>query len=113
LVEFAGNMERFHHVYQYLRLAPGNYELDFEVMSKKLEAEQGLVWRLSCVEEQEKLAESVAFKEPTPWTRHSVSFVVKDENCSTQLLQLETKATAGLDTAVNGSIYFDSFVVKQ
>jgi hypothetical protein len=112
LVEFSGNKERFNHVFQYLRLAPGRYELGFDVMSKKLEAEQGLVWRVWCVEKRAKLAESVAFKIPTPWTRHAVSFEVKNENCSTQVLQLETKATAGLDTTVNGSIYFDAFVVK-
>lgn len=112
LVEFTGNKERFNHVYQYLRLTPGKYDLSFEVMSKKLVAEQGLVWRVWCVEKREMLAESVAFKAPTPWTKHSVSFEIKGENCTTQTLQLETKATAGLDTAVNGSIYFDSFAVK-
>jgi hypothetical protein len=112
LVEFIGNKERFNHVFQYLRLTPGRYELSFDAMSKKLVAEQGLVWRVWCVEKSEMLAETIAFKSPTPWTKHSVSFEVKEDNCATQLLRLETKATKGLDTAVNGSIYFDSFVVK-
>jgi hypothetical protein len=113
LVDFVGNKQAFRHVSQHLLLSPGNYVLSFDVMSKNIEAETGLVWRLYCTKGNKVIAESDAIKSPVPWTKKTVQVELKSENCETQILRLETKASGGLNTSISGQIYFDSFEVKS
>jgi hypothetical protein len=112
LVDFVGNKDPFQNVFQYLQLTPGEYNLAFEAMSKNLVAETGLVWRVSCIGTSGNLAESQAVKNSVSWTRFNTVFKVPDSMCETQLLRLETKARSGLDTSINGQVYFDSVAIS-
>jgi hypothetical protein len=111
LVDFAGNRDPFYHVSQYLQLAPGQYALSYDVMSKNIVAETGLVWRVLCFSNSQILAESSAMKSPAAWTRVTARFTVPNEACDTQVLRLDTKSSQGLNTAIEGQIFYDSIAI--
>lgn len=113
LVDFLANKEPFSQVNQYLKLSAGSYKLSYDAMSKNIEAEAGLVWRVACLDKPLQVAESPALKSPMPWIRQGVEFNIPAENCSTQLLSLETKARQGLDTAINGQVHYDSIAIDR
>jgi hypothetical protein len=113
LVDFSGNKEAFQHVSQHLLLSPGKYVLGYDAMSKNVVAEKGLVWRVSCLVKPKLLGESPAVKSSIPWTKQSFSIEIPSDGCDTQLLRLETASRKGLDTTINGQVYYDSITINE
>lgn len=111
-LNFFGYKGPFAGVSQYLRLAPGDYEFSYESMVLSLQATRGLTWRLRCVDQREVLLEGPEIVEAAPWTPAHAQFKIPTQGCATQLLKLETKGQAVLDTALSGTIYFDDVAIS-
>jgi hypothetical protein len=111
-IEFAGHQGFYSGVFQYLRLPPGQHVLHHEVLVQSLEASRGLVWRVSCLETGKLIAESAEIIATGPWMDVSTVFTVPAGQCDSQSLTLQTFARSGLDTKLNGVLYFDDVSVE-
>lgn len=110
-VDYIGNREAITAVYQYLRLAPGDYVLSGEQRADGLQTENGILWRIICKEGSgSTLAVAPRLSGDAQWTRFDVRFSVP-ENCPTQMLYLFPSSSAALDQQVSGSAQFDNIAV--
>jgi len=113
-VEFMNTRDRFQHVSQVLRLAPGHYTLAGETKAERLVTEIGLVWRLYCLGEKERaIAATGKLFASSTWAPFDVPFEVPAEDCGAQNLRLEVDSRATLDQLISGQIYFDNLQIRQ
>lgn len=113
-VEFINTRDRFQHVSQVLRLAPGRYTLTGETKAERLVTEVGLVWRLYCLGAKERpIASTLRLFSSSTWAPFHVSFEVPADDCGAQKLQLEVDARAALDQIISGQVYFDNLQIRQ
>ena len=113
-IEFINTRERFQHVSQVLRLAPGQYTLAGETKAERLVTEVGLVWRLYCLgAKQQTIATTAKLFASSTWAPFETVFEVPSEDCHAQKLQLEVDARASLDQLISGQIYFDNLQIRQ
>jgi len=112
-VEFINTRERFAHVSQMLRLAPGFYELSGEMKAERLATEVGLVWRIYCLAEKEQpIAASGKLFNASTWSPFEVAFDIPSQDCGVQRLRLEVDSKATLDQLISGQVYFDNLQIK-
>lgn len=112
-MDFLADSQGKEYVYQFLRLGPGAFTLDFEVLSEGLKTDSGLVWRVSCLGSPNVLGESPPVTSDGPWVKSQFSFAVPDADCATQLLKLENRGRAKLDKEISGRLMFDNVVVEK
>jgi hypothetical protein len=102
----------FAHVSQYLRLAPGHYQLTGQHKAESLQNEYGLSWRIYCMSDAiQRLTESPALKGTLSWDGFATDFEVPAAGCSTQLLRLELAARASLDRQISGQAFYDNLAI--
>lgn len=102
----------FGNAYQYLRLQPGRYEVAYETMAINLDAEGGLVWRLSCIGTDTSSYVSRVLNSSGPWSKETFKATIPPQGCDTQILQLTMASTAVLDSLTSGQMYFDAFTIS-
>jgi hypothetical protein len=108
VIDFYNNFKPANPLYQYLRIAPGRYNLTGLFKADNLQTVSGLVWRIWCVEgSHELIATSPALVGTLDWTSFEASLEVP-ENCSTQVLKLEMKSPAILDQRISGRAFYDN-----
>ncbi|MBL8906881.1 MAG: hypothetical protein JNM20_09415 [Rhizobiales bacterium] len=113
-VEFMNARERFQHVSQVLRLAPGHYTLTGETKAERLVTEVGLVWRLYCLgAKQRPIAQTARLFASSTWASFELPFEIPPEDCGAQKLQLEVDSRASLDQLISGQAYFDNLQIRQ
>ena len=113
-LEFINTRDRFQHVSQVLRLAPGHYTLTGETKAERLVTEVGLVWRLYCLgAKQRPIAATLRLFASSTWAPFDVSFEVPADDCRAQNLQLEVDSRAALDQLISGQVYFDNLQIRQ
>lgn len=110
-VDLFGHHGRFSNVFQYLRLAPGQYVLRYDVMVQSLDGTAGLAWRLRCPDEKRILAETREINAVGPWSPANL-LVTIPEDCPTQMLQLESAARAGKEPVLTGTFHFDDIRIE-
>jgi len=113
-VHFRGLRTRFQHLFQYLFLKPGQYELRGRVKLEDLRAERGLMWSISCENDQKKLlAVSEHFLGTHQWRWFTVEFRVPDSDCVVQNLRLALAGRVALDFQAKGTAWFDEMIVER
>ncbi len=109
-IDFFEDKGFFSNVSQLTQISPGKYQVSFEFMAQNLKSEQGLIWKVSCVDGAE-LGISEALHKSGPWQTATFLIEVSKSNCNSQVLRLESASSADLDTKISGKIYFDEFKI--
>ncbi len=113
-IEFINTRDRFRHVSQVLRLAPGRYTLVGEMKAERLITEVGLVWRLYCLGTKEHaVAQTGKLFTASTWAPFEAPLDIPSEDCGAQKLQLEVDSRAALDQLISGQAYFDNLQIRQ
>lgn len=106
------NRIKFKHLSQQLLLKPGTYNLSFRARLDALRNPKGLVWRVRCVSEGNKL---LATGEPLvdrhPWQTFSFDFVVP-KSCAVQSLVLEAVSNYPHEHLFSGELWLDDVAVQ-
>jgi hypothetical protein len=111
-VNFFESRDNLYHVYQYVVLQPGSYQLKADFVSDNFRSEGGIKWRFRCWNESQSiLAESEAFKEPSLERQWSLSFAVPASDCPVQFLRMESATRASADQRHRGRVFFDNFEI--
>jgi tetratricopeptide (TPR) repeat protein len=111
---FEGRELIFRHLYQPLFLGPGNYELRLLGRPDRLQGRGGLVWRIRCEEEPDRLlGTSDRFLGTSEWRMSRVSFDVPADACAAQILLLESMGDNPYDHKLEGEVWFDQLVVRR
>ena len=106
-VDFFGGRVQFQHVSHLLNLAPGSYRFQGQERAQALQNERGLQWRIACADgEGEDLAATDPLKGDTPWRPFAVEFTVPTDKCFYQVLVLELRARAALESEVVGRVSY-------
>jgi hypothetical protein len=106
-VDFYGGRVKFEHVSHLLNLAPGSYRFQGRERAEALQNERGLQWRIACADgEGEDLGTTDPLNGDTPWRPFAVEFTVPTGKCFYQVLVLELRARAALETEVVGRVLY-------
>lgn len=111
----------FRHIRQNLMLSPGEYKLNGRYRLDQLKTEEGLRWRIRCIENNQLLGESLAFVGRAPWSDFKFTFKVPNENtddsdkgkCSAQYIRLEASSTFAHKHRFQGKIWFDDLTIER
>lgn len=105
----------FHHIRQNMLLPSGNYELNGRYRLDQLQTEEGLRWRIRCIDNNKIIGESLSFAGRSPWNTFKFSFVVPDadDNCSSQYLRLEASSTYAHKHRFQGKLWFDDLRIER
>ena len=112
-ISFNGERVHFQHLYQYLYLEPGSYQLQGRARVDSLHAERGLRWRLRCINAKTILAESEPFVGSDDWRNFKVDFTVPERDCPLQWLRLELEGRAELEFEARGDAWFDDLSINR
>jgi hypothetical protein len=104
-VDFFGGEVKFNHVSHLLNLAPGAYRFQGREKSQALQNDQGLRWRIACID-GETLGTTDLIKGETPWRHFTMDFSVPTGKCFYQNLVLELPARADLEAEVAGRVSY-------
>jgi hypothetical protein len=112
-IDFINPRLRFANLFQLLQLSPGAYVFSGEVKAEYKPIDTGLVWRLYCIGDQEKLlAQTSRPRQVGGWTSFELELEIPANGCHTQRLQLELDARAVLDRQLTGRVSYDNLVVS-
>jgi hypothetical protein len=113
-INFSSGKTQFRHIFQYMRLQPGNYILRGEEKTDGLVTNSGLVWQATCISQEPKIIGTTEpLIEATSWKTFETNFVVPAEGCDTQELRLSNNARSYLDQQISGIASFDNLSVQQ
>jgi tetratricopeptide (TPR) repeat protein len=111
-VAFEDRRVPFKNVSQLLALAPGKYRLEGQVRLDDLRSERGLVWTLTCVEDQHPIGETVPMSGRREWTRFALDFDVPPADCGGQWLTLRVPARIPAEQLIGGAAWFDDIQIQ-
>jgi hypothetical protein len=108
LLQFGPGRVDYKDVKQLLLLAPGPYRFTGKLKSE-LVSQRGLEWRVSCLgKQQAELGRSEAVRSSDPgWRTFEFSFIVPDQDCRAQTVNLVFDARSASERFISGSIWFD------
>lgn len=112
-LSFNGKRLRFSHLYQYLFLGPGIYEVSGMARPDGLLARRGLQWRVYCSNgEGGLLGEGELLAGSGDWRRTGFEVTVP-ESCRGQILRLYSAGSREVDHEVKGGIWFDDLRIRR
>ena len=112
-LNFNGTRARFNHLYQYLFLGAGDYEVSGMVRLDGLLARRGLQWRVQCsAGGTELLGESELLQGTSDWRRFGFNISVP-AGCNGQLLRLYSAGNREVDHELSGGIWFDDLRIQR
>ncbi len=113
-VSFSGRRIYFNHLYQYLLLRPGDYQLRGRIRLDNLLSAQGVQWTLRCKSSERKLlGTSERFRATEPWRLFNASFTVPEQGCLAQEVRLELVARFAKERETRGTVWFDAMSIKR
>lgn len=113
-VVFEGRRVPFKHLYQYLLLQPGNYQLRGQARPEGLQTAQGVQWTLRCIAGgRQVLGTSERFLGSDEWRQFTIEFTVPVENCQVQELRLELIGRFAQEFAASGAVWFDDLRIRR
>jgi tetratricopeptide (TPR) repeat protein len=114
-VSFKGKEFRFNHLYQPMFLAPGTYQFSYMKRTDKLHGRGRLQWTIRCAEEPVRvIGQSKQMIVNSEWNLEEFEFhVPRDNQCTGQLLRLETVGNTPFDHKLSGDIWFDKVSVVK
>jgi hypothetical protein len=95
-------------VYQDLVLPPGSYALSGQIYSPAPENSETFQWILTC-QGGAVLAQS-GFKAQVNWSKFQLPFIVPNENCGGQMLELAPQAS---DRRASADIWYDDLIINR
>jgi hypothetical protein len=110
-VIFSGKRIFFRHIFQYLFLTPGHYQLQGLVRPERLRLARGLQWKLRCLNQTPVLAVSERFIGSGQWRSFNSDFQIPEKDCRIQQLRLEMMNEEAF--AAQGEIWFDDLRIKR
>lgn len=113
-VNFFESRDNLYHVFQFVSLGSGQFELSARFLSDNFRSEGGIRWRLRCKNQAESvLGESEVFKEPSAARIWKMRFDVPADDCPLQFFRLESASRAVADQKHSGRAYFDDFEINH
>lgn len=103
----------FRNVSQSLLLKTGSYRLSGRARSVDLRTALGLVWVLSCAENNAVIAESARLLGTRDWHPFELAFEVPEEQCGGQILTLVLAARIAAEQQVAGEAWFDDLAIRS
>ena len=111
-VDFEGRRVPFQNVRQLLALAPGAYRLSGRSKLNDLRNARGLVWSLTCAEDDRPIGATEAMTGHSRWREFQLEFEVPGQSCGGQWLVLRIPARIPAEQLVSGSAAFDDLRIK-
>lgn len=97
----------FRHLSQRILLDVGRYKLNYRVRLDTLKNLKGLVWRVRCIADGNRvLAESAPMKGRQPWKSFTLEFAVPS-SCTVQSIGLEAASRFAHDHVFSGQLWLD------
>lgn len=113
-VGFYGSRVAFAHVEQMLLLEAGHYRLSGRYKLERLDAAQGLRWRLECLDGSKALiGYTQLFRGDAAWSDFALDFIVPDTDCGAQRLRLEQYARIAAEQEIRGVAWFDGLQIQS
>lgn len=103
----------FNNVHQNIILKTGVYELKGRYRIDTLKAEEGLRWRVRCIENNSLLGESVEFIGRSPWRVFKLEFSVPNDGCEVQSVRLEASSSYAHKHRFQGKLWFDDMSIYR
>lgn len=114
----------FRHIRQNLLLPAGNYEFSGRYRLDQLKTEEGLRWRIRCINDNKVLGESLAFVGRSPWNTFKFSFTVPSSpidtksaqpniECPAQYIRLEASSPYAHKHRFQGKLWFDDLRIER
>jgi tetratricopeptide (TPR) repeat protein len=111
-VAFEDRRVPFKNVRQLLALAPGTYRLQGLARLDDLRSERGLVWTLTCAEDNRQIAETSPLSGRRGWDRFELKFSVPNADCGGQWLTLRLPARIPAEQRIGGVAWFDDLQIQ-
>lgn len=112
-VAFEDRRIPFQDVRQLLALAPGGYRFSGRSRLDQLRTERGLIWRLTCAEDNRVIAETEPFAGNHGWRAFEQSVTVPADNCGAQWLTLLLPARIPAEQRIGGAAWFDALEMER
>ena len=112
-LSFINNTAIYGHVFQYLHLRPGQYEMSGKWASSTLTTSGGLRWTTACLESSQAIGNSQTFATASPDEAFRFAINVPEIGCDFQVLRLVTASSAVLDAKINGDIRFQQLQIEE
>jgi len=114
-VKFDNEEMRYHHLYQYLLLPPGDYQFTATKRTDKLSGRGRIKWFVRCANtEKNVIAESRAILPSMEWEKMQFQFSIpSDNNCIAQMLSLESVGKHAFDHKLSGVMWLDNIHIER
>lgn len=114
-LDFADFAGTFANLSQVLRLRPGRYRLSGEVRFENFASPTGIVFRIACLGDavSPPLAETNPLPQSTQWIGFDKTFEIPDAACTSQVLQLESKARLENSQVTRGMVAIDNISIDR
>lgn len=113
-IVFANTRVAYRHVSKWMLLPPGRYQLSGDVRAEQLETERGMIWRVTCAEDEKHgIGESAPIVGTVAWQSFTMDFEVPQTGCRAQRLRLELAARAAIETEIGGEVWYDQIEVRR
>ena len=112
-VAFEDRRIPFQDVRQLLALSPGSYLFSGRSRLEQLRTERGLIWQLSCAEDNRVIAETEPFAGNHGWRIFEQSVTIPADNCGAQWLTLLLPARIPAEQRIGGTAWFDALELAR
>lgn len=112
-VAFEDRRTPFRNVRELLALDPGRYRLQGRMRLDDLRTERGLVWSVSCAEDNKALVDTDPMRGRRPWQDFTSEFDVPGQGCGGQWLTLRIPARIPAEQLIGGVAWFDDLRVER
>jgi hypothetical protein len=112
-LEFQGFGGAFHHLSQIILLRPGRYRLTGESRFEAFQSPGGLVFRFYCLSSAGRnlIAETAVLPQSSQWTAFEKPFDIPAEDCTSQILRLESRELDKNLGEIQGKIALDNLAI--
>lgn len=112
-IAFEDRRVPFRDVRELLALSPGDYRFTGRSRLDQLRTERGLVWSLSCAEDNRPIAETQPFAGNHAWRDFEQQVTVPAANCAAQWLTLLLPARIPAEQRIGGTAWFDGLEMER
>lgn len=111
---FSSTRVPYRQVSKLLVLPPGAYDLTGLVKSDNFVNARGMVWQITCAEDETQV---VGTSDPvvgtSSWRSFGMGFVVPSSGCQAQWLRLKLAARIPVEEQVSGAIWYDRLAITR
>ena len=113
-VAFTGRAMAVPVIRQHLVLLDNRYLLSGQLMTARLQTNEGLAWTVNCANDGREIARTTAIKDTSAlWQPFRLEFEVPSSCANAVTLQLQTYASYESSTGLRGQVTFDDFKLEM